>query len=138
MSPILPVLLLVDDDPYFRDSLAMVLARRFTVHTAECAEDALDQILRGLYPDAILSDVSMPGIGSAGLLEQLPPLLRARTAFITAGIANLSDYSAIQDHRRPLLRKPARIPQLLGTLQELLDQPPDAAKPPDVSVSLTA
>ena len=67
----LGTLLIVDDEAYVRESLAEVLARRgFEVRTAGSAAEALaERNLAGL--DAVLTDLRMPEVDGAGLLDAL-------------------------------------------------------------------
>ena len=62
-------LLLVDDDPLFRDLLAMRLARaQFEVQQAEDGIDALVK-LRHKLPTVIITDLSMPGMSGIELIS---------------------------------------------------------------------
>ncbi|MCH2171175.1 sigma-54 dependent transcriptional regulator [Myxococcota bacterium] len=66
-------ILIIDDDPALRESLAMVLASEgFEVGTAEDGEKALQAVDRCPY-EIVLCDLRMPGIDG---LELLPELLR--------------------------------------------------------------
>jgi CheY-like chemotaxis protein len=55
-----PVILIVDDDPEWRDVLCTTLGRRYPVLVATTGDEALDIALR-LRPAAIVMDVVMPG-----------------------------------------------------------------------------
>lgn len=114
--------------------MKMQLSSAFIVHTAPSAEDALRH-LEQVRPDLVLSDVSMPGIGGLGLYQALPPKLRHRTVFMTAGIADPTTARGIHSCGQPLLRKPVRFPLLRETLHRLLSEPPPAEAS---AVALTA
>jgi DNA-binding NtrC family response regulator len=63
--------LVVDDEEVVRRACARVLARHgFSVGTAADAEAALAE-LRGRTYDAVLSDVSMPGLSGIDLVKRL-------------------------------------------------------------------
>ena len=73
-----PALLIVDDDPLIRSSLAEALSEEvFSVRTAASAEQALG-MLDPDPPDIVLTDVRMPGMDGVALLR----LLRERAACI--------------------------------------------------------
>ena len=68
------VLLLVDDDPSLLNTLRDFLAfEGFEVVTATSGEKALVE-LRGMKPDLILLDMSMPGMGGVGFLDRITNL----------------------------------------------------------------
>lgn len=61
--------LLVDDDPAIRTSYAMVLRRRgYSYRVVESGQQAWELIARESF-DAVLSDISMPGLDGLGLLK---------------------------------------------------------------------
>jgi CheY-like chemotaxis protein len=62
-------LLIVDDDPSVRMTLAAVLGESgYTVHSAEDGLSALAELRNGI-PDVILSDLNMPGMSGFELLS---------------------------------------------------------------------
>ena len=69
LEPDAPIrVMLVDDDPVVRDSLASTLRRReFEVQTAEDAEDALE-MMRDWHAHVLLTDLRMPGTSGSDLL----------------------------------------------------------------------
>lgn len=56
-----PELLLIDDQPVIRITLTHLFQNSYTIHTAECGEQAL-QLLQVLVPEIILLDVGLPDI----------------------------------------------------------------------------
>lgn len=61
--------LVVDDVPDMSTSLGLLLAGlRFSVRTALSGEQALC-LIRDDPPDAVISDIEMPGIGGIGLAQ---------------------------------------------------------------------
>jgi len=63
--------LVVDDKEMMRDSVGSTLQRAgFRVVTAESGESAVEQIARK-RPDAVVTDLKMPGMGGLGLLEKI-------------------------------------------------------------------
>jgi CheY-like chemotaxis protein len=65
-------LLLVDDEKHLLILLKDFLSYEgFDVSVAESGEAALDQLEKGLEPDLIILDISMPGIGGLGFLRRV-------------------------------------------------------------------
>ncbi|TWJ18843.1 sigma-54-dependent transcriptional regulator [Geobacter argillaceus] len=86
-----PTLLIVDDEPYFRESLKLALEGTFVVEEAGSVKSAVES-LRAHIPDAILLDVNLPDGSGIGLLEELRafqpmPLVLVMTAFATIASA---------------------------------------------------
>jgi DNA-binding response OmpR family regulator len=84
-SPRRHVLIIEDEDPiraFFAKALNMA---GYAAHEASTAEAALALIRDGLVPDAVLLDLSMPGIGGLGFLLQvrLNPRLSMPIAIVT-------------------------------------------------------
>ena len=63
-------LLIVDDDPIIRDTLCRLFADRYECDTADRAEHALELLEVQQY-GAIITDVSMPGIGGVQILKRI-------------------------------------------------------------------
>lgn len=64
-------LLVVDDEPVMARVFAVALEREgWSVHSACTGEEALEMISRGA-PDAMITDIRMPGIGGRGLCEAI-------------------------------------------------------------------
>jgi CheY-like chemotaxis protein len=67
-----PLILLVEDDPGIRDTLAdCLVAERYRVTPARNGAEALEQVRGGLRPDLVLLDLVMPVMGGAEFLERL-------------------------------------------------------------------
>lgn len=67
-------ILLIDDDPSVRDALAIVIGD--AGHTVRCAGDqsSASAMLDEAIPDLVLTDLQIPGMADAGMVE----LVRAR------------------------------------------------------------
>jgi DNA-binding NtrC family response regulator len=63
-------LLIVDDDPTIRDTLCRLFADKYECNTADRAEQALELLEVKKY-DAIITDVSMPGVGGVQILKRI-------------------------------------------------------------------
>jgi DNA-binding NtrC family response regulator len=66
----MPTLLIVDDDDAIRGMLFDLLSDRYECNTASMAEEALQFIKVEKY-DAILTDISMPGLTGVELLQKI-------------------------------------------------------------------
>ena len=62
--------LVVDDDEVIRDTLYELLSEDYACQTAETAEKAFARLEADAY-DAVLSDISMPGLSGLELLGQI-------------------------------------------------------------------
>src|SRR3712207_1235311 len=63
-------ILIVDDDPNFRDLFHELFAEEHSCHLAKTAEEALLWLETEHY-DVILTDISMPGMGGLELLARV-------------------------------------------------------------------
>jgi signal transduction histidine kinase len=66
----LPQVLVIDDEMGPRESLRMLLKPNYQVHTADCVEAGL-RLLREKKPDAIISDIRMPGTSGIDGLRRI-------------------------------------------------------------------
>ncbi|HEY4238967.1 MAG TPA: ATP-binding protein [Kofleriaceae bacterium] len=110
--------LLVDDDPFVRDTLARLLAQHHDVTTADGGEAALSYVASGRF-DAILCDMMMPEISGREvyyLIAATHPGLERRIIFITGGTLapDLPDFLA--ETGNVCLMKPFAIEQVLAVV----------------------
>jgi len=70
ISPDLPQVLVIDDEMGPRESLRMLLKPNYQVHTAESVEAGI-RVLREKKPDAIISDIRMPGTSGIDGLRRI-------------------------------------------------------------------
>jgi two-component system, OmpR family, KDP operon response regulator KdpE len=116
-----PNVLIVDDDPGFRQGLRVSLkASGYKVETARNGEDAL-QYIRERAVDIILLDINMPGIGGVETCR------RIRVAAPNAGILMLTvrdseddKVGALEAGADDYVTKPFRIRELNARLRALL------------------
>ena len=66
----LPKVLIVDDDPIFREAYTAYFSRDFQVHSASDGDDAIHK-LKKYYPDAILLDLRMPQVSGIDVLQYM-------------------------------------------------------------------
>lgn len=66
----MPTLLVIDDDPAVRETLHKVFSQSYECDTADRAEQALERLKFQDY-DAIITDISMPGVGGVQILKHI-------------------------------------------------------------------
>jgi CheY-like chemotaxis protein len=115
--------LVVDDEPLMR--LFVVRALRgagYEPVEAESAQQALELLeSAGSEICLLLSDVQMPGISGAELVERARRLLPTLPTLLMSGTAKPWLVNAqLMQREADLLQKPFRIAELLGKLDQLL------------------
>lgn len=123
MTETLPVILLIEDDAALRRSLAQWLSlNELEVIQAQEGNEAL-RILRTTTVDLVISDVRMPGMSGLELLAivrkswpDLPVIILSGHGDVPMAVA------AIQAGAFNFLTKPYVPEQLIGTLQNALEQ----------------
>jgi len=140
-------LLVVDNEEADRDILLTLLRPMgFEVRTAASGHDALDLLVAGYQPDAVLLDLAMPGIDGWETLRRIRTMdgLQPHVAIVSAnafdrGLDNGQGISA-----EDFIVKPVRHSELLGWLGHRLELqwldtvPTPAALSAEVSGSLAA
>ncbi|OCJ07440.1 sigma-54-dependent Fis family transcriptional regulator [Rhizobium sp. AC27/96] len=123
MTEALPAILLIEDDPALRRSLAQWLfLNELSVVEAPDGSEAL-RILRSRSVDLVISDVRMPGMSGLDLLPilkknwpDLPVIMLSGHGDVPMAVA------AIQAGAFNFLTKPYVPEQLIGTVQNALEQ----------------
>jgi PAS domain S-box-containing protein len=116
--------LVVDDEPDVLEALRLILQQNgIRVTTAASAQEALE-LVESMRPDALLSDIAMPGQDGLSLIRRVRLLPPGRGGLIPA--AALSAYVGGEDRRKALLagfqhhvRKPIDPAQLLAVIAAL-------------------
>jgi DNA-binding NtrC family response regulator len=83
-------LLIVDDDNFIRDTLREFLSTSHECHTADRAEQALAYLDIETY-DAVLTDISMPGLSGRELLKYIQAKHSATPVIVISGMPNPND-----------------------------------------------
>ena len=114
--------LVVDDEPSVRRIMARALARYgATITEAHSAHEALDLLANGTTVDAIVTDISMPGMNGIDLARTLrsrghaPPLL-----FVTGAELSDADRAQIDAMQARLLNKPFDMTELAHSVLQLV------------------
>lgn len=119
-------ILLVDDDDAVRRVVRLTFERAgYTVTEAESAFQALD-LLKVQRPDAVVSDVFMPGMNGLVFYHHLmerAPALRNRVIFLTGANRDPDVHRSIEQLGAPLLGKLDNLQLVLDAVRVALLQP---------------
>lgn len=113
----------MDDDRAVADSLSAILSSAgYHVQTFYCGRTALTEALV-TAPDAVISDVVMPGLGGVELAVELGEALPDCKVILFTGQAatssNLLRRAGQKGYEFPLLEKPVHPADLLQRLKQL-------------------
>jgi CheY-like chemotaxis protein len=117
--------MLVDDDEDVRVTLARSLEDAgFVITSADCAERALDQLRLGVEIDALVTDLSMPGMSGWDLIREIRGSKPHLPSLMLTG--HLQDTEADdlvmgKNERFALLRKPVSPVLLAERIAALVD-----------------
>jgi signal transduction histidine kinase/ActR/RegA family two-component response regulator len=125
---LVPLVLLADDDPIVRTVLADSLEDAgFTVLVAESGQAALDLLRRQPRLDALVTDLTMPGMDGLTLIREVQALRPGLPAVLLTGYAGDGAALAIGgaiSGTFSLLRKPVTGVQLVDRITSLLEGSP--------------
>jgi DNA-binding NtrC family response regulator len=114
--------LLVDDEPDLREALAQMLS--FMGHTVTCAdtgEQALGLFGNGEEFDLLVSDLSMPGMGGAGLVGALRAVRKDLPVIVFSGLDENVARSLISNLRNiQFMKKPFTFQMLADAIEKVL------------------
>lgn len=113
------LVIVVDDDPYVLESVAMLLTvSGFEVHPFSNGFDALAE-LRTSPPDVVLTDVNMPHITGIELLEKIHEINRDIPVILMTAYAELEmAVSAIKKGAFDFIIKPFKPPYLIHSVEK--------------------
>ncbi|MGY3868588.1 two-component system response regulator BtsR [Aeromonas crassostreae] len=125
--------LIVDDEPYARDELALLLGQDPAIEILGQAANALEALtlINALKPDVVFLDIQMPKLSGMELVAMLDPL--PRIVFVTA----FDEYAiqAFEENAFDYLLKPvepARLAKTLARLKQDMHPQPVAALAPTI------
>jgi PAS domain S-box-containing protein len=113
-------ILIVDDEPQVRSTIARLIEREHDVETAANGADALAAIARVPY-DVIFCDVMMPGMSGHEVYRRIAEHhaeLRERVVFMSGGVFG-PDTTSIESLPNLHLPKPFKIEQLFAIIGQL-------------------
>jgi len=117
-------ILVVDDEPEMLAYLRTLLElNSYEVETVSSGNDALDAVIRGPVPDAVLLDLVMPGLDGLETLDRLQHL-RPGLKIIMLSCVNATRkvVDAIRLGAQDYLTKPFQEADLLSTLKRCLEK----------------
>ena len=117
-----PRILFVDDDPSILAGLKNVLfsdRKRWELAFANGPEAALAEIEACPF-DAVVSDMRMPGMDGAELLQRIRETAPATRRLILSGSADADDMERAQAAAEEVLTKPCTARVLRATLEKVL------------------
>jgi len=117
--------LVVDDEPMVRNTLARMLSKDYTISVASDAQEALAMISRGERFDLILSDVSMAGMSGMELhdaLAQRNADQALRMVFLSGGAFSGETIDFLRQMAHRHLEKPFALSQLRDLIREQLEK----------------
>lgn len=118
-----PRVLLVDDETLVLRSVARLLRDEAEVEGVASGDEALALLESGAHFDAVVTDLMMPGMTGAELLDRLREAhedLAKRTIVMTGGVDDGAKASFVGAGDRQLLPKPATRAELLAALRAVL------------------
>lgn len=110
-----PRVLIIDDEPNIRQVYAALLSDEFAVETACDGADALAIIRQGPRFDVIVSDLMMPDMDAAQLMEQMlatEPAMLERFILYTGGAVSARARRLVDSGDVPVLYKPLLVDEL--------------------------
>jgi CheY-like chemotaxis protein len=112
-------ILLVDDDPLILQSTpGMLECLGHATTTAACGEEALALIDQGLWPDLVILDVNMPGIGGLETLVRLRERHASLPILLTTGYSSEPLGELVRQHSGvQLIAKPYDAEELQRHIQ---------------------
>ncbi len=123
-------LLLVDDDPLLRRSLAFNLERAgYRVDAAGAAEDGLAMAQRDA-PDLVLLDIGLPGMDGVDALREFHQRLGVPVIFLTARRRELDQVLGLELGADDYVTKPFDLDVLLARIKAVLRRSRRTAQPP--------
>jgi CheY-like chemotaxis protein len=110
-------ILVVDDDDLVRETVqALLEGAGFNVDAAPCGADAIALVETGTTPDAMVCDLSMPGMNGIETIKRARDLLPGLPCFLLTGYAG--ERAALETGDAfTLLRKPISANALIAQIE---------------------
>lgn len=124
-----PAILVIDDEPTIRKSVARLLERAgYRVRTAGTGDEAM-ALVRSEHFDAALCDLHIPGVSAAKLCEQIwlaAPELAGRLIVASGDLTGEGVDRLVERTRVPPVSKPFTAADLLRAVGAVCPAPPSA------------
>jgi CheY-like chemotaxis protein len=118
------VVLVADDDDAIRELVIRALGTTYTIYEARDGNEALDLLKRiRPLPDAVVSDVMMPGMDGFELAKAVkshPHLRKVPLIFITARGGAMDVVQGINAGARHYIQKPFKLKELLDKVGQVI------------------
>jgi PAS domain S-box-containing protein len=113
--------LVVDDDEMVRSAMrAMLEGLGHAATVVSCGEEALARLEAGFWPDVVILDMNMPGLGGAGTLPRLRALRPTLPVLLCTGRADQTALDLVAAHPHvTLLPKPLHMAELRQLLESV-------------------
>jgi len=108
-------LLIVDDDTLIRDTLHELLSSSHECHTADRAEQALAYLDIETY-DAVLTDLSMPGLSGRDLLRYIQAKHSATPVIVISGMDGGDGQELLEMGAFAFFTKPFKLEEIEGAV----------------------
>jgi response regulator RpfG family c-di-GMP phosphodiesterase len=120
----LPRILCVDDEPRVVESIAVQLRKEYEVHKAFSGDEALARLREVKGITVVLSDMRMPGMDGATLLERVHQLYPRMTRILLTGEPgrDVAVQAVNRGHIFRYLTKPCQTEELRSAIEAGLDQ----------------
>ena len=115
-------LVVVDDDDETRDYLKTLLRSRYNVTACADAEKAWS-VVRGILPDAVITDLVMPGMSGSGLCAQIRQNEATRhipVIILTGQNGEQEEQAASDSGADKFLSKPISVKLLLSSVDQVI------------------
>ncbi len=112
--------LVVDDEPAFREGLRQALKREgFLTHTAEDGEEALE-LFRAVHPDIVLLDVMLPRMSGIDVCRQIRAESDIPVIMVSAKSEEIDAVVALEVGADDYVAKPYRLRELIARIRTVL------------------
>ncbi len=131
-------LMIVDDDPLMRRSLAFNLEQSgYRASTAANAEDAIAMVRRE-HPDLVLLDIGLPGMDGLDALRRFKDIAGIPVIFVTARRRELDEVLGLELGADDYITKPFEMDVLLAHIKAVLRRVEATARPQETGTKLVA